>query len=219
MNSRGATKLTISTVPVFGTVTLGVGGASQHSGLNPLRSAGGDNASSGTFALVGSGQIVAGTHAGGGQAFTLDTAVLNAWSSTPNWLATLAPVAVTAIEAGHNIGSGQVVDAGDAGGEVNASSDAYRLSHAGVGSLMGLSYFTTVVSVSSADSFSLSTVSGTANITTQDKVLVKGNYVSNDGSDLLVATVEPVALDKKLAIRELNRQFEGWTPVTNTQAR
>ena len=85
--------------------------------------------------------------------------------------------------------------------------------------VVGLSYIVGAVYASNANSFSQLVVSGTVNVTTHGKYLVKGEYISGDGRSLVLLTVEPNTIDKKLAIRELNRQSEGWTPVTNTRAR
>ena len=49
-------------------------------------------------------------------------------------------------------------------------------------------------------------------------VLIQGRYVSGESGDkqLIMVSVDPVAFERKLAIRELNAQLEGRNPKSQT---
>lgn len=61
--------------------------------------------------------------------------------------------------------------------------------------------------------------SGTESVVSENTVPIHGQYVNSPEGNLVIATIEPRIVDRSLAIRELNRQLEGWTPRTNTQSR
>jgi hypothetical protein len=53
----------------------------------------------------------------------------------------------------------------------------------------------------------------------QGKLLVQGRYVSKAGEpQVVVVTVSPSAVDRKLAIRQMNERLEGKAPISNTMA-
>lgn len=50
-------------------------------------------------------------------------------------------------------------------------------------------------------------------------VLVQGKYIKREsGDNLLVVSVDPASIERKLAIRELNAQLEGRTIKSQTDA-
>jgi len=62
--------------------------------------------------------------------------------------------------------------------------------------------------------------SDTLGISTQDVVLISGRLVSSSqGINEVVISVEPSAVDRKLAIRNLNERLQGRTTKSNTFAR
>ena len=50
----------------------------------------------------------------------------------------------------------------------------------------------------------------------KDSFLVQGNAASGGFSQGIMVSVAPSAVSKKLAIRRLNSEVEGWTPKSNT---
>jgi hypothetical protein len=52
----------------------------------------------------------------------------------------------------------------------------------------------------------------------QGKLLVQGKYVAKTGEPEIVVTVSPSAVDRKLAIRQMNERLEGKVPTSNTLA-
>jgi hypothetical protein len=61
-------------------------------------------------------------------------------------------------------------------------------------------------------------VRGETNLRANPNVVVVPGHLAPGGSSVTVS-VSPDAVNKKLLIRELNRQLEGWTPESNTQGR
>ena len=54
----------------------------------------------------------------------------------------------------------------------------------------------------------------------EDVVLISGRIVSSSqGSNEVLISVEPAAIDRKLAIRSLNRTLQGGTAKSNTASR
>jgi hypothetical protein len=60
---------------------------------------------------------------------------------------------------------------------------------------------------------------GTQGAAGEDTIDIHGQYVATPAGHHVVASLEPKMIDKNLAIRELNRELEGWTPHTNTGPR
>jgi hypothetical protein len=59
----------------------------------------------------------------------------------------------------------------------------------------------------------------TRGVSLQGKLLVQGKYVAKAGEpEVVVVTVSPSAVDRKLAIRQMNERLEGKAPVSNTMA-
>jgi hypothetical protein len=53
---------------------------------------------------------------------------------------------------------------------------------------------------------------------TQDVVLIPGRLTSMHGTNEVVISVEPSAVDRKLAIRDLNGRLQGRTAKSNTSS-
>jgi hypothetical protein len=57
----------------------------------------------------------------------------------------------------------------------------------------------------------------TRGVSLQGKLLVQGKYIAQAGEpEVVVVTVSPSAVDRKLAIRQMNERFEGKAPTSNT---
>jgi hypothetical protein len=54
---------------------------------------------------------------------------------------------------------------------------------------------------------------------TQDVVLISGRLISTRGANEVLISVEPATIDRKLAIRNLNRTLQGGTAKSNTASR
>ena len=62
-------------------------------------------------------------------------------------------------------------------------------------------------------------VTDTRDVSLQGKLLVQGKYVATAGEpELVVVTVSPSSVDRKLAIRQMNERLEGKAPISNTMA-
>jgi hypothetical protein len=59
----------------------------------------------------------------------------------------------------------------------------------------------------------------TRSVSLQGKLLVQGKYVAEAGEpEVVVVTVSASAVDRKLAIRQMNERLEGKAPTSNTLA-
>jgi hypothetical protein len=59
----------------------------------------------------------------------------------------------------------------------------------------------------------------TRDVSLQGKLLVQGKYVVKAGEpEVVVVTVSPSAVDRKLAIRHMNERLDGKAPISNTSA-
>jgi hypothetical protein len=59
----------------------------------------------------------------------------------------------------------------------------------------------------------------TRGVSMQGKLLVQGKYVCKAGEpQVVVVTVSPSVVDRKLAIRQMNERLEGKSPISNTMA-
>jgi cysteine synthase len=57
----------------------------------------------------------------------------------------------------------------------------------------------------------------TRGVSLQGKLLVQGKYIAQAGKpEVVVVTVSPSAVDRKLAIRQMNERLEGKAPTSNT---
>jgi hypothetical protein len=57
----------------------------------------------------------------------------------------------------------------------------------------------------------------TRGVSLQGKLLVQGKYIAQAGEpEVVVVTVSPSAVDRKLAIRQMNERLEGKAPTSNT---
>jgi hypothetical protein len=61
--------------------------------------------------------------------------------------------------------------------------------------------------------------SDTNSALSQDVVLISGRLISTDGANEVLISVEPATIDRKLAIRNLNRALQGETVKSNTASR
>jgi hypothetical protein len=62
----------------------------------------------------------------------------------------------------------------------------------------------------------MGTISQAAVYLNEDVVLLQGNYVQGRSGREIVVVVTPASIDRKLAIRRINRQIAGWTAKSNT---
>lgn len=58
----------------------------------------------------------------------------------------------------------------------------------------------------------------TRGVSNEGVVIMKGRVLAHDGTMHVVVTVDPSAIDRKLAIRKLNDQIEGRSPLPDTFA-
>lgn len=59
----------------------------------------------------------------------------------------------------------------------------------------------------------------TSGLSSEGVLMIQGHYVAQEkGGVQLVVTVDPAAIDRKIAIRMVNDQIEGRTPRSNTLA-
>jgi hypothetical protein len=57
----------------------------------------------------------------------------------------------------------------------------------------------------------------TRGVSLQGKLLVQGKYIAQAGEpEVVVVTVSPSAVDRKLTIRQMNERLEGKAPTSNT---
>ena len=58
----------------------------------------------------------------------------------------------------------------------------------------------------------------TRGVSNEGVVIMKGRVLEHDGTTHVVVTVDPSAIDRKLAIRKLNDQIEGRSTLPDTFA-